>query len=192
MALTPTLAGFAGQQSGKMASEELRRFLLQFWPDQPDQQPVLFGFYALRRTQLVKLMKDFDIDAGGATAAADLVRICEVAWMQGRFPKPPAPVDMETMLRQQTAAMAALQARLAELEAGKAAPVAAAPAPVEPVAAPRVTRYSNLSWDALRDLAKKNLPATFKLHGKKREQIEDALEIEGVELPEPTTSMTGD
>ena len=187
MALSPTLAGFSGQAAGKMAGDELRRFLLQFFEDRPDQQPMIGGFYALRRTQLVWLMDKFGIDPAGTTAAVDLVRICEVAWMQGKFPKPPAPEDLGAIVRR-------LSAQVEELKAGAAAaPAPASPASAvvsappalapEPDPAPRVTAYSGLSWDELKTLAKKSLPKGFKIHGRKREEIEDALDIDGVEVP---------
>lgn len=182
MALSPTLAGFSGQDAGKMASDELRRFLLQYFEDKPDQQPLIGGFYALRRTQLVWLMDKFGIDAAGTTAAVDLVRICEVAWMQGKFPKPPAPEDLPSEVRR-------LREMVEKLSAAASAPAPPAPvaAPVavdpEPDPAPRVTAYSGLSWDELKTLAKAKLPKGFKIHGRKREEIEDALDIEGVEIP---------
>ena len=182
MALSPTLAGFSGLSSGNLAGEELHRFFLQYFEDDVPQRPLMLGFYALRRTQLVWLMQKFNIDPAGNTAQKDLVRICEVSWMQGKFPKPPAPEDLGAIVRR-------LSAQVAELEAAKVAPAPAPsviPATVvapEPEAAPRVTAYSDLKWDQVRDLAKKHLPATFKLHGKKRWEIEDALDIEGVEVP---------
>lgn len=191
MALTPTLAGFSGLTSGNLAGEELHRFFLQYFEDQPDQRPLMMGFYALRRTQLVWLMEKFGIDAAGTTAQKDLVRICEVAWMQGKFPKPPAPEDLGAMVRQ-------LSAKVAELEAAKTAPApapvaAATPvqAPAEPAPAPRVTAYSHMSWNDLRELARARLPKGFKLHGRKREEIEDALDIEGVEVPGAEPAMPG-
>lgn len=186
MALSPTLAGFAGQQSGNMASDELRRFLLQFFEDRPSQQPLLTGFFALRRVQLVWLMEKFGVDAADTTAADDLVRICEVAWMQGKFPKPPAPEDLPTEVRrlremvEKLSADRATDPNVVQVAAPVPAPV---PAISEPEPDARVTAYSGLKWDRLRALAKKNLPSTFKLHGRKRWEIEDALEIENVEIP---------
>ena len=187
MALSPTLAGFSGLSSGNLAGEELHRFFLQFWEDDVPQRPQMLGFYALRRTQLVWLMQKFNIDPAGTTAQKDLVRICEVSWMQGKFPKPPAPEDLGAIVRR-------LSAQVAELEAAKVAPAPAAESAVtrvsfrplaapaaEPEAAPRVTPYSGLSWDQVKDLAR--TIKGFKMHGKKREAIEDALDIEGVEIP---------